>query len=162
MDRAAITAPAASRTWEAKTRLLGSQQETGRIELPFRGPVHLVAARPTIAQLTALAQIGAPSLFVAGLDDVEVYIDVSERTRYTSRFDLDRTANSEAGQFVTLSNFIDTVGGARILDLTLTDPAPVVGINFRWARPIAGGPYFSDVLVGLALHCYYLSEKEPG
>jgi hypothetical protein len=152
-------APSASNTWEGKTALAANQQETGRIEIPFRGPVRIVAARPTISQRAALTEIAAPTVFNATLDDLEMYLDVSERMRYTSRFDLNRTANSEAGQFVTLSNFVDSIGSARILDIIIRDPAPVIGVNFRWSRPVAGGPFYNDIVIGLALHCYYLADR---
>jgi len=157
-------APATDRTWEGKTLLRANQQETGRVEIPFRGPVRIMAMRPSLCILTPLSELPfatSQSLLQPTLDDLEVYVDISERTRLTSRFDLTRQANSEAGQFVTLSNFVDSIGGARVFDLELKDSSPVVGVNFKWVRDITGGPFYPDVIVGLAMHCFYLSDR-PG
>ena len=148
MQISALVVPAAARTWEALTTLLGTQQQTGRVPVSFTRPVRVIAAYPSICVISA-----TNGLIVPSLDDLALYIDISSNERLTARFDRSQVQNTEAGQFVTLGSFRDTTGGARLLDLDLKEPSPVLGLNFMWKRDITGGPFYPDILVGLALHC---------
>lgn len=148
----AMLVPAAARTWEALTSLRGTQQQTGRVPVPFTRRVKIIAAYPSIS-------VDGPTngLIVPSLDDIMVYMDISSNERLTARFDRTTVPNTEAGQFVTLGAYRDTTGGARLLDLELLEPSPVLGLNFAWKRDITGGPFYCDIQVGLALHCDWLS-----
>jgi hypothetical protein len=156
----ALVAPKTNRTWEGSTTLLATQQETGRIEIKLNRPCIIRGIHPSVCPLPTAAQIANPLLAVSPSPrDIRVYIDISERTRLTSRFDVSRILNTEGGMFVSLDHFLDTTGGARAFELELNDDSPTLGFNFSWKRTITGGPWYTDCDIALALLGVYPDER---
>jgi hypothetical protein len=145
-DFQAMVAPALPLTWEAIGTLRNTQQDTGRIPVNFGKAVFLGAVYPSVARAGA-------GLAVPSLDDLLVFVDLNGSQRYTSRFDENTPAGSTGGNQVTLGSYRDTLGGARMLNLEIRENSPILNVTFAWKRPIAGGPYFCDVFVGVAFHC---------
>lgn len=149
-QRYALVVAASQKSWEAQTELLATQQETRRIPITFNRPVIIIAAYPSVVVSSNPAGLNITN---PGLDDINVYFDISGNERFTSRFDDNSPPGQEAGQFVTLGGFRDTTGGARILDIEPTDAAPTIGVMYSWKVPISGGLTRPNVIIGLQLHC---------
>ena len=155
----ALMAPVGNRTWEARTLLPGLSQETGTIKIPFTQPVRITAFRPSLCVQIPIADLLAHTLFVPTLDDIQVFIDISERSRLTNRFDNTRIANSEGGQFVSLSTLCDDLRSARMVDLFIDQGSPTIGVNFAWKRSVTGGALYYDTEIGLAIDGEYPDER---
>jgi len=139
------------------TILTATVQETAVVNVEFPRPVLIVAAYPSLALAGGSDVLPFPTL-----DDLLIRIDQDEgqERRLTSRFDTTVTAGGQRAPSVTLGSFRDTTGGARTMDLKVgtRDSRPTLGLTFSWKRPIAGGPYFQDVYVGLCFHCIFQGE----
>jgi hypothetical protein len=152
---ALVQRPAAF-SWEAMTVLTGAVQATAPIQVDFPRPVIIVSAYPSVAVAG-----GSNALLFPSLDDILIRIEVdtgSER-RLTSRFDTTQPNGVNNFPDVTLGSYRDTVGGARVLDLRIGDPGggrPTLNCTFTWKRPIAGGPYFQDIYVGVVFHTLFV------
>lgn len=157
MENYALVQRPAPFSWEALTILTGLAQQTGVVNVEFPRPVLIVAAYPSVALAGGSDVLPFPTL-----DDLLVRIDQDEgqERRLTSGFDTTVVAGGQRSPTVTLGSFRDTTGGARTMDLKMgsRDSRPILGLTFSWKRPIAGGPYFQDVYVGLCLHCEFQGE----
>lgn len=156
MENYASVQRAAAFSWEASTNLLASVQETAAIKIPFPRPVEILSIYPSVSPVG-----GNDALPVPELDDLFVRIDqeIGGERRLTTRFDTVQTNGIGSLPSVTLGSYRDTNGGSRVLNLRLgaADGArPELQITFAWKRPIAGGPWFQDVLCGLVFHCNFL------
>jgi hypothetical protein len=139
-------------TFEAQTGLLATVQTVGPIPVNFNRPVHIVSLYPSIAA-NGNAVLALPSL-----DDLLVAIRVNndDDPRMTSRFAVVQPNGLGTQPDVTLGAYRDMNGGARIMDLKLTGNPPQLDVTLSWKRAIAGGPYFQDVIVGLAFNFNWL------
>jgi len=152
-------APVGNRIWEARRLLPGLSEETGTIKIPFTRPVRIVAYRVSLCVQIPIADLLAHTLFVPTADDIQVFLDVSEKTRLTNRFDISPIASTEGGQFVSLSTLGDDLRGPRMTDLMLEDSSPTLSVNFAWKRSVAAGALFYDTEIGLAIDGIYPSER---
>ncbi len=136
---------------EAMTLLAANVQETPPIVVPFPRPVIITGMRPTIALAGGSNVLPFPTY-----DDLLVSIEVETGTerRLTSRFDVTTQNGIGALPNVTLASFFDSVGSAHVMRYDLGAPGsrPDLQITFAWKRPIAGGPYFQNIFVGLTLY----------
>lgn len=152
---ALVQRPAAF-SWEAMTLLTGAVQATAPVQVDFPRAVIIVSAYPSIAVAG-----GSDSLPFPTLDDllVRIEVDTGSERRLTSRFDTTQPNGVNNFPDVTLGSYRDTVGGARVMDLRIGDPGggrPTLNCTFTWKRPIAGGPWFQDIYVGLVFHTQFV------
>jgi hypothetical protein len=151
--RAAMMAPAASRTWEALTVLHANDVETNTITVSFPRPCQIVAVFPSISPVTLNQGLATPTL-----DDLLVELSINEETRLTNRFDVTGQPSGAARVAVTLGAFRDTTGGARMLNLKLKDPTNEVVVRFRWKSQQPAQAQYNDIVVGLAFHAFFTDE----
>lgn len=132
--------PAARDTWELQCSLVGTQETSTVVSMPFPGPCKIVGMYPSIIA-------NSSGLVNATLDDVMVLLDFNQERRYTSQ--LGQTTQAQRAQgFVTL-NALNTL--YRDLDIEVTNSRPVMDVQMRWKRFIQGTPIYNDALVYLAL-----------
>jgi hypothetical protein len=152
----AMVQRAAVFTWEARTILLNTDPATAPIKVEFPQAVIIVAARPSVSVADPPSTLNTPTC-----DDIDVRIeqDTGFERRLTSRFDAVMTNGVGALPEVTLSTFMDSVGGCRIMNYELGDlgSRPELQVTFSWKLPpIPGTPptvYWRSVFVSLAFLC---------
>lgn len=153
--RAAMTAPAANRTWEALTTLTAANAESDTVVVSFPKPARVVGIYPSVAMATLTQGKVNPTL-----DDILVELSVNEETRLTNRFDVVSQPSGTARVMVTMGAFRDTVGGARILDLDLPDATTELVVRYRWKVPLLAAASFNDVALGMAFHAVFADESK--
>lgn len=150
----ALHAPVAPYTWEVRSTLLTTQQETTRIPIFFRGPVEIQGFYPSV-RINGAVQGGTRR--IPTTDNVMVMMDINQQDRLTNR--LESTSVAGPGQsFVTLASMGVLV--PRLIRIQILNAAPDVGIQFRWDQdPAPGGvPIYENCLIQLAFFCRYLDE----
>jgi hypothetical protein len=155
--RAAMVAPAASRTWEALTLLRASDVETDNIVVSFPRPALVVAVYPSVSPVLLNQGLATPTL-----DDLLVELSVNEETRLTNRFDVVTSPSGAARVSVTMGAFRDTTGGARLLNLLLTDKTSELVIRYRWKSNQPAQAQYNDVVLGMAFHAFFTDEDPNG
>jgi hypothetical protein len=155
--RAALMAPAASRTWEALTELHAADAETDTVVVSFPRPSCIVAVYPSVSLIVLNQGLATPTL-----DDLLVELSVNEETRLTNRFDVVTQPSGAARTSVTLGAFRDTTGGARLLNLILNDKTNELVIRFRWKSTQPAQPQYNDIVVGMAFHAFFTDEDPNG
>jgi hypothetical protein len=141
---AALHAPVANYTWELRADLASTAVETGRVRIEWNRPVRIVGIYPSIIDTADETQLSAT------LDDITCLLDSNQRETYTAR--LDRSTVQTAGdEFVTLAAL--GVTAPRLLLIDLKDPAPDMGVNFRFER---GANVYNSCRIKLAFYCNYL------
>lgn len=153
--RAAMMAPAASRTWEAMTVLHSADTETNTITVSFPRPCQIVAVYPSISPVSLNQGLATPTL-----DDILVELSVNEETRLTNQFDTVGQPTGAARVSVTLGAFRDTTGGARMFNLKLNDKINEVVVRFRWKSQQPTPAQYNDVVLGLAFHAFF-NDEDP-
>ncbi len=152
----ALVTRAAKFTWEALTPLLATQQETAPVTITFPQAVNILSVYPSVSDLGG--QLDVPTL-----DDLLVRIDVDNgaEQRLTSRFDTQQPGGGAPFPNVTLGSYRDTVMGSRVLNFDFGElgSRPTLTVTFAWKRPIANGPHWNDVLVGLAFNCNFAGSR---
>lgn len=156
-QRTAITAPAANRTWEALTTLLAANAESDPITVSFPKPARVIAVYPSVAMASLRAGATNPTL-----NDLLVELSVNEETRLTNRFDVVTQPSGTARVMVTMGAFLDTVGGARMLDIDLPAATNELVIRYRWKVPALALASFNDVVCGMAFHALFADEYRIG
>jgi hypothetical protein len=143
---AALTAPAADDTWEARTLFLGSQAMSERIVVDVPFPTMFIGA---YASLSIFASGGAT---VPTLDDIDVTVDVNLSMYKTNA--QGTTTPTVAGQlvkdgtFVTLASMSTSrTAGGRLFNWVLPYSSAQLGVTYRWKQ---GAGVFKDSHVGLA------------
>lgn len=136
--------PSARDTWEIQGVLLGTLEVSEVVPLEFPGPCKIVGVYPSLS--------GPPAgggLVVPTLDDIMVLLDFNQQRRYTAQ--VGQTTQAQRAQgFVTLKSMDTQV---RDLDIEVTNPRPVMSIQYRWKRFTAGPPVvpiFTDQVVSMA------------
>jgi hypothetical protein len=156
-QRAALTAPAANRTWEALTTLLAASAESDPITVSFPKPCRVIAVYPSVAMATLTGGKTNPVL-----NDLLVELSVNEETRLTNRFDVVTQPSGTARVMVSMGAFLDTTGGARMLDLDLPGATNELVIRYRWKVPALAAASFNDVVAGMAFHAIFADEYQIG
>jgi len=133
--------PAARDTWELQGVLLGSQETSETIQMPFPGPCRLVGVYPSLSGVPATGGLETPTL-----DDIMVLLDFNQKRKYTAQ--VGQTSQAQRAQgFVTLAS-MDT--RFRDLDIEVMNDRPVMDVQFRWKRFTQGTPIVPDRVVSLA------------
>lgn len=154
----ALVTRAATFTWEAQTVLLATDPQSAQVNVEFPRPVQIVSMYPSVS-----VHSGLDTLPVPDVDDllVEIFQDLGQDKRLTSRFDGTQPNGVSSFPNVTLGSYRDTIAGARIVNIELSDAArPTLQVRFAWKRDVTGGPYYQNVLVGLTFNCNFL-ERTP-
>lgn len=137
---AALHAPVASETWEARAIMLGAQQTSERV--PMRIPYEsvIVGFYPTVISL------GTPGAMIkATLDDVDVAIDVDNKEVITSAQGYTTPGSTgRDGSFVTLGSL--GVQTPRLIWLVLDRISNDLGVTYRWKR---GPGVYENAIVSL-------------
>jgi hypothetical protein len=154
-SRAAMTAPVANRTWEALTVLLAASAESDPITVSFPKPARVLAIYPSIAMASLVQGRVNPVL-----DDLLVELSLNEETRLTNRFDVVTQPSGTARTMVTMGAFLDTVGGARMLDIDLSGATNEVVIRYRWKVPVLAAASYNDVVLGMAFHAIFAEDSQ--
>jgi hypothetical protein len=89
------------------------------------------------------------------LNDVLVELSLNEETRLTNRFDVVTQPSGTARVMVTMGAFLDTIGGARILDIDLPGATNEIVIRYRWKVPALATASFNDAVLGMAFHAIF-------
>lgn len=155
--RAAFTAPVANRTWEALTILQAVNAESDPITVSFPKPARVLGIYPSVAMATLTGGKTNPTL-----NDVLVELSLNEETRLTNRFDVVTQPSGTARVMVTMGAFLDTIGGARILDVDLPGATNEIVIRYRWKVPALALASFNDAALGVAFHAVFADDYRIG
>lgn len=140
---AALHAPVASETWEARATMRGAQQTSERV--PMRIPYEsiIVGFYPSVISLG-----GEPGPLKATADDIDVAIDIDNKEVITSAQGVTVPGTTgRDGSFVTLGSL--SVQTPRLIWLVLDRTSNDLGITYRWKR---GANVYEDALVSLAFY----------
>lgn len=155
--RAAMMMPAASRTWEALTDLHSADVETDTVVVSFPRPTQIVAVYPSISPILLTQGLATPTL-----DDILVELSINEETRLTNRFDVVTAPSGVNRTSVTMGAFLDTTGGARILNLQLPEKTNELVLRWRWKTVQPAQAQYNDIVVGMAFHAFFTDEDPNG
>lgn len=136
---AALHAPVASETWEARATMLGGQQTSDRV--PMRIPYEsvIVGFYPTVVPFGGAG-------VVPTLDDIDVAIDIDNKETITSAQGFTVPGSTvRDGSFVTLGAM--GVQTPRLIWLVLDRISNDLGVVYRWKR---GAGVYQDAIVSLA------------
>lgn len=133
--------PAARDTWELQGTLLTDQETSEVISMDFPGPCRIVGVYPSLSGIPAVGGLETPTL-----DDIMVMLDFNQQRIYTSQ--VGQTTQAQRAQAFVTVNALNTLN--RDLDIEVTNPRPVMGVQFRWKRFTQGTPIFPTRIVSLA------------
>lgn len=149
---AALHAPVASDTWEARATLLGAAQQSERI--PVRIPYEsvLVGLYPSVVPM--VGNLGpAPTL-----NDIDVSVDIDNKETITSAQGVTVPGSTvRDGTFVTLGSL--SVQTPRLTWLVLDKVSNDIGVTYRWKL---GPGVHGDTLVSLAFFIRPLRRANTG
>ena len=146
----ALTAPASPMTWECKVNMLGTVQESNRVQFRYPRPVEIVGFYPSLVVFGTNAALVTPST-----DSLDVSIDTDNQNYLTSGEGVSTSAGGTAGPYVTLSAM--SVQVPRVLVDKLKNPTPVVGFRFRWKQPASvATPIYKDTTISMTMFARYL------
>lgn len=137
----ALQAPVAWRTWEAVTTLSSSATDSPSSALEYPHPVEIVGMLPVI--VPRLPNVPNPGLVVPTLDDVIVSVQWDQEQTATAA--QDQTAQAGRSSFVTASSL--SIIPARLWQIRIESPKPVVTFNWRWKQ---GTNIFVDSICSVA------------
>ena len=139
---AALHAPVASDTWEARATMRGAQQTSDRV--PMRIPYESVI----VGFYPSVVALDTGGVVVPTLDDIDVAIDIDNKENITSAQGVTTTGSTvRDGSFVTLGAM--SVQTPRLLWLVLDRISNDLGITFRWKR---GANVYRDALISMAFY----------
>jgi len=149
---AALHAPNAPHTWEAKAFLPGASPQTEQIQIPFSWPTRIVGMRPSIVVITP----AVPGVLIAPtMEDIEVQIDINSQNYYTNASGVGTNAGDRDGNFVSLPSI--GVQVPRLMSLNVNGDNPIMRFIFRWVR---GSNVYFDCKVRVALFGRKLERKQ--
>jgi hypothetical protein len=157
---AALHAPLAELTWEARTVLLGASDQTERVYVDFPGSFNteIVGFYATLSPKPG----AAAGLIVPKLDDIDVRLDINQQHHLTSTpkglaFTPANTARDTT--YVSLTSI--HVNAPRLIGLQIEGANPQVGFAFRWKWPPTPGAsaFYTDTMISMSCFVRHLREK---
>lgn len=148
-----VTRPVAPRRAELRALLAQTVQEVQAPPYNFARALLIVGAYPSVAVASDPTGLEVPA---PSPDDLLVSFVTDRTAGYTAG---EFTAAGEE-EFVTLGSFDSRVGEMH-LELGRPGARPTLQVNFRWKRPVVGGPFAPNVIAGLTLLYYWLDEVSP-
>lgn len=140
---AALYAPNAPHTWEAKTFLPSASPQTEAVQVPFSWPTLIVGMRPSLVVVPP----SSPGVLIAPtLEDIEVQIDVNSQNFITNASGIGTLAGDRDGNFISLPSI--GVQVPRLMSLLIDGDNPMIRFIFRWAR---GQNVYFDTKIRLAI-----------
>lgn len=138
---AALHAPVAQETWEARALILGAQQESMRV------PMRIPFASEIVGFYPVAKALGTGGGTTPDLNDIDVSIDLDLKEYLTSARGVTVPgSNALDGTFVTLGAL--AVQTPRLIRLALAGKSTDLGVTYRWKR---GAGVHQDTLVTLGL-----------
>lgn len=141
--------PVAADTWELRTTLSRTEQQTSAVALNFPRPKLVVGAKATVIRGSYAGNLAIPTV-----EDILILLDLDEQRRFTAKGKTD--ASERFTQFVNLSAIQTEF---RDLLINADSPQPVFNATFAWWHFEAGTPRYEDAEIALSL---FVQDPIPG
>lgn len=145
---AALHAPVAPYTREARVVLEDDQRESERVTFDWAKPVRIVGFHASV-EVTGEQELATPTL-----DTILVLVDTHSEERVYTRRAAVPGANAQFQQYVTLSSIVYASG--RLVDMVIESDAPQLGVRFAGRR---GADVYNTCEVAFAVWWDYLDRK---
>jgi hypothetical protein len=140
----ALHAPIAPLRWQARLRLNGTDAKSNRQPLQMPRKMVITAMYLSIRGIPN----SNPAAAVPTLDDIDLKIDINQKTGLTSNQGVTTAAtpNEQDGNFVVANSW--SVQLPSLIELKLRNPSPVLGFQIQWIRGpgAAGSQFFQDAI----------------
>jgi hypothetical protein len=141
--------PVAANTWELRTTLSRTEQQTSAVALNFPNPKLVVGCKATVIRGSYAGSLALPTV-----EDILVLLDLDEQRRFTAKGKTD--ASERFTQYVNLSALQTQY---RDLLINASSPQPVFNATFAWWHFEAGTPRYEDAEIALA---FFVQDPIPG